>query len=122
MALAATAALKANNLSDLANKGTAVQNLTQVSDNPATYYTLLSGDTGKIIRMTAATAIALAIPAGLPDGFNCIIIQQGAGQITLSGAGIQSAGNLLKTFAQYAPVSVVKVAADTYNISGNLTV
>ena len=45
-------------------------------------YNLTSADNGKIIQSTAASAITVTIPAGLPTGFNCTIVQMGTGQIT----------------------------------------
>lgn len=52
-----------------------------------TTYTLVSGDSGKIIRFTNASAITLTLPNSLAVGFNCTVIQAGAGQITFSPAG-----------------------------------
>jgi len=120
-ALDAATAKKAANLSDLANKAEAVTNLTTGYNNPSTAYTLLASDSGKIIKFTGATAVALTVnAASLPDGFSCSGIQQGAGQVTVSSAGVQSAGNRYKTAEQYAAFTICKIAGDV-NLAGNLT-
>ena len=88
----------------------------------ATTYTLLASDMSKIIWFTAATAVTLTIPSGLPSGFNCLIMQTGAGQVTWSASGttlIMRAG-----FSKTAGIGSIMTIAphpttNTYVISGD---
>jgi hypothetical protein len=52
----------------------------------ATSYTLVSADAGRTIYCTAATSITLTMPNNFSVGYNCNIIQAGAGQITFTPA------------------------------------
>ena len=94
-----------------------------VVDNAATTITLADSDNNSVIRCTSATAVTITVPSSLAAGFSCMVIQAGAGQITITaGAGttLNSFGNLLKTAGQHAPASLIRVGAGVYNLSGNL--
>ena len=52
-----------------------------------TSYTLVAGDTGKIVELSNAAAIALTAANTLPEGFACTIVQGGAGQVTIASTG-----------------------------------
>ena len=52
-----------------------------------TSYTLQASDNGKVIELGNASAITLTVPSGLVAGFNCTLVQTGAGQVTLSASG-----------------------------------
>ena len=83
-------------------------------------YTLSAADNGKIIQSTAASAITVTIPAGLPTGFNCTIVQMGAGQITFSGTYLNR-GNFTKTASQYAVVSIMHLGSDKIIVAGEMS-
>lgn len=87
-----------------------------------TTYTLLASDGGKVITMNNAAAITLTIPASLGAGFNCTIIQMGAGQVTFAASGtvLRQADNLTKTAKQYAKVTLIAVAANTFVLDGKM--
>ena len=92
-----------------------------------TYTTVLSDD-GKLITCDNGSAITLTIPpngtVAYGIGTQINIMQLGAGQVTITpGAGvtIRSAGSKLKTSAQYAVATCVKIASDTWVAVGNLT-
>jgi hypothetical protein len=92
-----------------------------------TYTTVLSDD-GKLITCNNGSAITLTIPpngtVAYGIGTQINIMQLGAGQVTIApGAGvtIRSAGSKLKTTAQYAVATCVKIASDTWVAVGNLT-
>ena len=56
------------------------------------------------------------------DGFNCLVVQKGAGQVTLSAASgvtIVNRSSETKTAGQYAILSVVNIGSDTFIISGD---
>jgi hypothetical protein len=93
-----------------------------------TSYTTVLGDDGKLITLDNGSAITLTIPpngtVAYGIGTQINIMQLGAGQVTIApGAGvtIRSAGSKLKTSAQYAVATCVKIASDTWVAVGNLT-
>ena len=99
----------------------AVTNLTTVESRGGSTITLVSGDSGKILRTTQTTPISVVIPTGLAANFSVMVIQGASGVITFSGgSAIQSFNTLLSTAGLYAAASVIQVATDTYNLSGNL--
>ena len=51
------------------------------------------------------------------------LLQLGAGQVTVGGAGvtIRSSGSKLKLTGQYSVATVVQIAADTWMAVGNLS-
>ena len=83
-------------------------------------YNLSAADNGKIIQSTAASAITVTIPAGLPTGFNCTIVQMGTGQITFSGTYLNR-GGFTKTASQYALVSILHLGGNTIVVSGEMS-
>jgi hypothetical protein len=93
-----------------------------------TTYTTVLGDDGKLVTCDNGSAITLTIPpngtVAYGIGTQINIMQLGAGQVTITpGAGvtIRSAGSKLKTSAQYAVATCVKIASDTWVAVGNLT-
>jgi len=93
-----------------------------------TSYTAVLGDDGDLVTLDNASAITFTIPpngtVAFGIGTQINIMQLGAGQVTITpGAGvtIRSAGSKLKTSAQYAVATCVKIASDTWVAVGNLT-
>jgi hypothetical protein len=87
-------------------------------------YTLSASDNGKILYVTDATAFTLNCAAGLGKGFSCTIIQGGAGKVTVAANGqtLQSYSGLYSTMGQYAVISLICPAANTFIAAGNLGV
>jgi hypothetical protein len=102
--------------------------LTPVENIAATSYALTGGEGGECLNFTAATAITLTIP---PDtdvdfeiGTTIVVIQGGAGAIAFTaGAGVtlNSFNSATQSGGQFAGASLLKTAADTWLLSGNLT-
>ena len=93
-----------------------------LNDQTGTAYTLTSSDNGKVLTLNNANAITLTIAASLGDGFNCLIVQKGAGQVTLSAAGgvtVVNRSSETKTAGQYATVSVINIGSEQYILSGD---
>ena len=86
-------------------------------------YTLVAGDNGRIITMNVATANNLTVPASLDVGFNCTIIQLGAGQTTIvaSGTTLNSYQGYLKISGQHGSASIVSYTSNVYNVAGSLS-
>lgn len=92
-----------------------------------TAYTFVAKDAGKLVQFTNAGAINATIPPNsvraFPTGTVLTWEQDGAGQVTLlAGAGVtlRSAGGKVATAAQYAVASAIKIAINTWLLTGNL--
>jgi len=92
-----------------------------LNDQTGTTYSLTSSDNGKVVTLNNANAITLTIPSGLGDGFNCLIVQKGAGQVTLSASGttLINRQSHTKTAGQYAVVSIVNIGSDNIIVGGD---
>lgn len=111
--------------SSTTKKVTVQQILTGVIVTEATQTRTLSAtDNGKVIYCTNGSAVTVNCAAGLGAGFNCTIIQGGAGKVTIAANGqtLNSYSGLLSTMGQYAVVSVIAPVADTFIAAGNLGV
>ena len=89
-----------------------------------TSISLAATDNSEVIRSDAASAISVTIPAGLPSGFNCMVLQYGTGQITFSpaaGVTLINRNNYNKTIGQYALVTVLHIGSNVVVISGELS-
>ena len=99
-----------------------------INAQTGTTYTTVLADDGKLITCDNGSAIALTIPpnssVAYGIGTQINIMQLGAGQVTItagSGVTLRSAGNKLKTSAQYAVATCAKIATDTWVVVGNLS-
>ncbi len=84
-------------------------------------YPLTNADYGRTLVFTSGVPVSVTVPAGLQTGFSCTLVQQGAGQITVSGAAAINGRNGLKSAGQYAAVGIQNVAADSYVVGGDTT-
>ncbi|MCX6288293.1 MAG: hypothetical protein NTW92_00760 [Bacteroidetes bacterium] len=90
----------------------------------STSVSLAATDNAEVIQSNAASAIIITIPAGLPTGFNCMVLQYGAGQITFSGASgvtIINRNGFNKSIGQYALVTILHIGSNNVIISGELS-
>ena len=83
---------------------------------------LSSADATTLIVFTSTGATTVTVPAGLGQGFNCMIVQNGAGKVTLSASGvtINSYGSALGTAGQYAAATLFATSADTFTWAGSI--
>jgi hypothetical protein len=92
-----------------------------------TTYTLALTDAGKMVTLTNASAITLTIPTNatvaFPTNTRIDLLQYGAGQVTVGGAGvtIYSSGSKLKLTGQYSGASLWKKATDTWVLIGDIS-
>ena len=93
-----------------------------VNAQTGTTYSLVQGDNGRVITMNNASAITLTIPSGLTAGFNCMIVQYGAGTVTIAGSGVTvvNRSNYTKTGGQYAIVTIVSPVTNTFITGGDM--
>ena len=106
-------------------KATITQILTGVIVTEATTTRTLSAtDNGKIIYCTSGSATTIDCAASLGVGFNCTIIQGGAGKVTVAANSqtLVSYSSLFSTMGQYAVISLICPVANTFVAAGNLGV
>ncbi|MBP6054235.1 MAG: hypothetical protein KA527_01235 [Cytophagaceae bacterium] len=101
--------------STLANFGTVM------NDQTGTSYTLAASDNGKVITFNSSSAITLTVPS-LSVGFNCMVVQKGTGQVTLSASGVTISNRYgyTKTAGQYSMFTLVCIASNVYISSGDM--
>jgi len=83
-----------------------------------------SSDNGKCITFSNTTPVTASLPAGLPVGFNALLLQINTGQVFVSagpGVTVNSDGGKRKIASQHSSASLISYAADTFNLAGNLT-
>jgi hypothetical protein len=113
--ISTTGALTGGNSSTSNISGFAA-NVASISAN----YSITSADNGKVLQSTSATAISIAIPTGLPTGFNCTIVQMGAGQITFTGTYLNR-GTFTKSASQYSVVSILHLGSNNILVTGEMS-
>jgi hypothetical protein len=104
-----------------------IQTEVELNSQTGTTYTLVSADRGKLVSLSNASAITLTIPTNsttaFPTGTRIDIIQTGAGQVTVGGAGvtINSKSSNKKLTGQGSAGSLIKFATDTWWLVGDLS-
>ncbi len=81
--------------------------------------TLTVADNGMILKSTAALTLTLPAAGTLPEGFNCMVLQFGSGQVSFSGT-FSNRNSFTKTAGQYAIATVLYIGG-TYIISGEMS-
>jgi hypothetical protein len=99
-----------------------------VGNVTTTPYTILSTDAGKALVMNSSSSMSLVVPAESTYNFvigqTFVIIQKGTGAITVSGASgvaIRSKSGNTITNGQYSEARLIKIAANEWLLSGDLS-
>lgn len=81
---------------------------------------LALADNGNILRFTATSGVTLTLPStGIPEGFNCMVLQGDLGQITFSGT-FYNRNSFTKTAGRYSIVTILYVGG-IYIVSGEMS-
>lgn len=98
-----------------------------IAQSSSVSYTFVIGDAGTYIQFTSASPISVIIPTNASVAFvvgtTITLEQNGGGAITVSASGgvtLRSNGGKVTTNGQYAVISMVKVATNTWTLFGNL--
>ena len=90
--------------------------------------TLSLSDAGKLLKLDRASANDLQIPLNgavdFPIGTQILLMQHGAGQVTVTssmGVTLRSSGGKTKIAAQYAMASLVKIGNNEWILAGDIT-
>lgn len=93
----------------------------EINAQTGTSYTLLSSDNGKIVTLNNGSAITVTVPSGLGTGFNCTLIQLGAGQVSVSESSttINNRNSHTSIAGQYGSATLLSYATDTFLFQGD---
>jgi hypothetical protein len=92
---------------------------------------LTEGDEATIVRMNSSSAVTMTVPLDgfsgytFPTGTQIVFAQIGVGQVTVgfqAGVSVLTEGSRFTTKARYAVGSLIKLGANSWLLSGNLTV
>ena len=100
-----------------------------INAQTGTTFTPALTDAGKLVTASNADAISLTIPTDatvdFPIGTQILVMQLGAGQVTVSAVTLGTttiiSRNGAKTAGQYALISLIKVAANQWVVGGDAT-
>ena len=93
-----------------------------------TSYTLVIGDaSNRLVELSNAASITVTVPlnssVAFPIGSQVMLLQTGAGQVTVAGAGGVTVNSNpgLKLRAQWSSATLIKRATDTWVLVGDTT-
>jgi len=104
------------------NNNTKISGFFVTISTQSSTYTLTASDNGKIINFTNAGSVALTLPV-LKAGFNCMIIQSGAGVVTLTGSSttVSNKNSFTKTAGVNSVVTVIYLTTSTAITIGDMS-
>lgn len=111
----------AGDVTDLPKAKFIIDSSGYVTDS-TTSRTLASSDNGKIIYFTNSSAVTVTTATGLTAGFSCLLVQGGAGQITVAQGASTTRVNRsgqYKTAGQYAGISVLCPVGNLFILMGD---
>ena len=89
-------------------------------------FTLSTSENGKVINCNLGSRIDITIPTGLPAGFNCRVVQKGAGRVRFLTDGTTTLNSYYSSGSEpnavvgrYGVVDLVNTATDAYHLSGD---
>ena len=108
----------------LTNKTLTAPSINLATVTQATSYTLVLTDNGDIVEMSGGGTLTVPTNASapFPVGAQINILQTGASQVTVGGAGVTiNATPGLKLRAQWSMATLIKRATDTWVLVGDLS-
>jgi hypothetical protein len=110
------------NLTGNSTSTSTISNFSSVISDKSASFTLGDSDNGKIIVMNSSSATTITVPS-LAVGFNCMIVQRGTGQVTISASGvtINNRYSFNKTAGQHSILTLVCIATGLFISSGDMT-
>jgi hypothetical protein len=99
-----------------------IANFSSVINEQTANYTLSNTDNGEIVVINSSNPTTITVPS-LSVGFNCLIVQRGTGQVTLSASGVTISNRygFTKTAGQHSILTLVCIASGVYIASGDMT-
>tara|TARA_B100001778_G_scaffold56344_1_gene43340 strand:- start:13385 stop:14536 length:1152 start_codon:yes stop_codon:yes gene_type:complete len=86
-------------------------------------YEIVQSDNGKVVTLDFDTApVNLSISSDIADGFNCLLVQLGSGQVRFTGVNaVANRYQHTKLVGQYSIATLVKISDSTTILSGDTT-
>lgn len=84
--------------------------------------TILSADLGNAVRYTSGDPVTVSVPSGLGEGFTCLLLQAGAGTVTVAagaGATVVNRQTQFDAAGQWAVCSLFADEADHLIFGGD---
>ncbi len=83
-------------------------------------FSLAAADNNKLFFINSASSVTVTVPATLPVGFSCQLIQTGTGTISFAGSGTTlNSANGLTTRAANSVIGLVMNSATTGYVFGD---
>lgn len=98
--------------------------ISAITTESGTTRTLAASDNGTVIYCTSSSAVTITTATSLGAGFSCMVIQGGAGQVTIAqgtSTTLVGYGAMYKTAGQYALINIICPVADMFYVSGQTT-
>jgi len=102
--------------------GSQIENFKASIYEDSGHHTLTAGENGKIIVFTSSSNVTLTVPTNLAIGFNCLIIQEGTGVVSITaaaGSTVRNRNSHVKTAGQYAVMSLLSYSNNIFISSGD---
>ena len=109
-------------------QGPSGANLTTVSTQAGTTYSLVKADAGTLVSFTNSAAVTVTVPTevsqGWASGEGVVLLQNGTGQVSVVGAsGVTvNTAALAKSRTQYSTLSLVYLGSNTWILAGDTAV
>ena len=86
-------------------------------------YTLTDAENGKVITFNSGSNVNCVVDNGLTAGFNCTVIQLGAGQVIFDTgtATVNNSSGHDRSAGQYAVCSLIHYSTNNYALCGDTT-
>jgi hypothetical protein len=109
-------------------QGASGSNLTTVSTQAGTTYSLVKADAGTLVSFTSSSSVTVTVPTevsqGWASGEGVVLLQNGTGQVSVVGAsGVTvNTAALAKSRTQYSTLSLVYLGSNTWILAGDTAV
>ena len=85
-------------------------------------YTIQQTDNGKVLTFdNDNSAVTLGVASDVTDGFNCLLVQLGSGQVRITGTPVSNRYGHTKLVGQFSMATLVKVSNSVTILSGDTT-
>jgi len=91
-----------------------------IDNSKSASFTLAAADNNKVFLITSASAVTITVPASLPVGFSCQVIQGGVGTLSFTGSGVTlNSANGLTTRTTNSVIGLVLNSATSGFVFGD---
>lgn len=104
------------------SSGDPIKQIASYNVQTGSSYSLQASDNGRVVTINNGSDVTLTVPTGLPVGFNCKIVQLGAGKavFTPSSTTINNRQSFTKTAGQYGYADIIQYSTDVFLTFGDM--